>query len=63
MLGRKLALRKIPQFHLIYWCENFVGRHSFRIVSGDSPETMRKLCLPQNFHTRKLGEITVFFAV
>ena len=24
---------------------------------------MRKLCLSTNFHTRKLGEITVFFAV
>ena len=55
--------------------------HSFRRVSGDSPETMRKLCLctkfphleisrncencafPQNFHTLKLGEITVFYVV
>ena len=24
---------------------------------------MWKLCLPQKFHTRKLGEITVFYAV
>ena len=24
---------------------------------------MWKLCLPQNFHIRKLGEITVFYAV
>ena len=24
---------------------------------------VRKLCFPQNFHTRKLGEITVFSAV
>ena len=28
-------------------------RHSFRIVSGESP----------NFHTRKLSEVMVFFAV
>ena len=55
MLGRELALRKIPQFHLIYWCENFVGRHSFRIVSGDSPETMRKLCLPTKFSHQEIG--------
>ena len=34
--------------------------HSFRRVSGD---TLRKLCVPQNFHTRKLGEITIFYAV
>ena len=36
---------------------------SFRIVSGESPETMRNCAFPQNFYTRKLGEITVFFAV
>ena len=36
----------------------FAERHSFRIVSGDS-----NCAFPQNFHTRKLGEITVFFAV
>ena len=34
--------------------------HSFRRVSGD---TLRKLCVPQNFHTRKLGEIKIFYAV
>ena len=31
-----LTLSKMPQFHLISWCGNFVERHSFRIVSGDS---------------------------
>ena len=30
------------------WCGNFVERHSFRIVSGKSPETKRKLCLSKN---------------
>ena len=43
-VGRKallLSLRKIPYFHLITWCGNFVESHSFRIVSGDSPETMQ----------------------
>ena len=43
------SLRKIPEFHLISWCENFVERHSFRIDSGESPETMRKLCLSTKF--------------
>ena len=43
------TLRKIPKFHLISWCGNFEERYSFRIVSGDSP--------------RKLGEISVFYAV
>ena len=35
-------------------------RDSFFIVSGDS---MQKLCLSTKFHTMKLGEITVLFAV
>ena len=26
---------KIPKFHLISWCGNFVERYSFRVVSGD----------------------------
>ena len=44
-----LTLPKISQFHLISWCGNFVERHSFHIVSDDSPETMRKLCLSTIF--------------
>ena len=30
---------------------------------ANRPKTQRKLCFPQNFHTRKLGEITVFNTV
>ena len=50
--------------------------HNFRIASGKLPEMVRKLCLldsfgrtagncffPQNFHSRKLCEITAFYAV
>ena len=52
-----VLLRKIPYFYLISWRGNFVERHSFRM----------KLCgncaFPQNFHTRKLCEVTVFFVV
>ena len=50
------ALQKLPLFHLISWCWNFVERHIFRIVSGNC-------AFPQIFHTRKLGEITVFYAM
>ena len=57
------SLRKIPKFNLMYWCENFVKRQSFRIVSDESPELCGYCAFPQNFHTRKFGEITVFFAV
>ena len=28
-----ISLRKIPKFYLFSWCENFVERRSFRIVS------------------------------
>ena len=42
-------LRKIPKFHLIFWCGNFEERYSFHIVSGESPETMRKMCLSSKF--------------
>ena len=55
---------KHTEIYLISWCGNFVEKRSLRIVSGDSLETIRKLCLsPQNFHTRKLRESTVFFPV
>ena len=40
---------KNTEFHLISWCENFVERHSFRIVSGESPENVRQLCLFTEF--------------
>ena len=43
------TLRKIPKFHLISLCGNFVERHSFRRVLGESPETLRKLCLSTKF--------------
>ena len=42
-------LRKILLFHLISWSGNFVERHSFRRVSGKSPETLRKLCFSTKF--------------
>ena len=48
------SLRKTPYFHLISWCENFVEKYSFRIVSGESPETMRKLCLSTKFPHQKI---------
>ena len=48
------TLRKIPQFHRISWCENFAKRHSFPIVSGESPETMRKLCLSAKFPRQEI---------
>ena len=37
--------------------------HIFRKVTGDSPETLRSLCVSTNFNAMKLGEISVFYAV
>ena len=50
-MGEKFndPLRKMPWFHLIFWYGHFVERHSFRIVWGESPETMRKICLSTKF--------------
>ena len=38
-------------------------RHSFRIVWANLPKLCGNCACPQNSRTRKLGEITVFFAV
>ena len=42
----------------IFWCQNFVERHNFRIVSGNSSETMLKMCL----FTKFALQIMVFYA-
>ena len=48
---------KNTEFHLIFWCGNFVEGHSFCIRQ----KLCRNCAFLQNFHTRKLGEIMVFF--
>ena len=48
-------MRKIPSLHLISWCENFVDKHSVRIVLGNSPETMRKLCVATKFPHQEIS--------
>ena len=45
MVYLKYPLCQIPSFHLISQCGKCVGRHSFRIILGELPGTMRKLCL------------------
>ena len=56
------SLPKILQFHLISCCGNFMERHSFCIVSGNSPESMWKLCFSTKFSRQEISEMTVFFA-
>ena len=50
-------------FYLIFWRGKFSEMHSFQRVSVDSPEILQKLCLSAKFYTRKLGAITIFYAV
>ena len=49
-----LSLGKIPKFHLISWCENFVERHSFHWTSSESPEALRKLCFSKKFSHQEI---------
>ena len=43
------VLCKIPKFHRISWCGNFLGKHSYCRASGEPPETLRKLCFSTKF--------------
>ena len=44
-----LPLRKLTKFHLISICGNFIETFNYRRVSGESPETLQKLCNSINF--------------
>ena len=48
------SMCKIPKFHLISWCGNFVKTHSFRRVSGDSSETLQKLCIFTKYKNQEI---------
>ena len=48
-----------PNFRVWKFCRSTQFPHSFGWIARNYAET----AFPQNFHTRKLGEITVFFAV
>ena len=51
---RSFSLWQIPKSHQISWRRNFVERHSFRIVSGELPKTMWKLCVSIKFPYQKI---------
>ena len=56
--------RKIPNFLVWKFCGKAQFPHSFGRWCGNFVERHSGNCaFPQNFHTRKLGEITVFYAV
>ena len=56
-------MRKTLKFHLTFWCGIFVEN----AVSAEFLTIRQKLCqtlaIPQNSHTKKLGEIIVLYAV
>ena len=41
-------------YYLISWMGDFVERYGFRIVSGESPKTMQKLCLSKKFSHQEI---------
>ena len=53
ILHRSTLLRRIPKFHLITWCTNFVETHSFLSFSGDTPKLSGNCRFPQNSRTKK----------
>ena len=57
-----LTLRKKTVFHQILWSGNFV-KTQLALFHANSPIHCGNCAFPQNFHTRKLGEITLFHAV
>ena len=58
-----LLMCRIPKFHQISWCENFVERHSFHRVSGKSPKTLCILCLSIKCLHQEIKWISVFYPV
>ena len=50
-------MRKLPKFHLISWCGNFVEVHSFRVWK------LAETAFPPNLHNKNLGKILVFCAM
>ena len=53
------VLHKVPKFHPVSWPRNHVEKHSFRMIRSLLWGSSK---FPQTFHTRKLGEISVFYA-
>ena len=50
----KTWLCKIPKFHLISWCENFVETQNFQRVAGVLSKTLRKLYVSAKSPQRKI---------
>ena len=45
------------------WCGNFVETHTFHRIRMICSKLCGNCAFPRNLQTRKLGEITVFYAI
>ena len=53
-MQKYISLHNLLTSHLISWCGNFVEMHIFYRVSGEFPETMRKLCVSTKFRHQEI---------
>ena len=58
-----LALNKLAKFPLFFWCSKFVEMHFPKAFRENCTILCKNCSFPKNIHTRKLGEIFVFYAV
>ena len=56
-------MSKIPKFHLISRCRNFVETQSFAEFWANRRKLCKNCAFPKTFRPKKLGEITVFYAM
>ena len=54
---------KLLQFYRIVWCGNFVKSTVSGELQVNHPKLSGNCVLPQKFHSRKLGKISVFYAL
>ena len=65
MICRKLvsheSLHKLSKFQLISGCDDFTETHVSPELRADCSKLCKNCVFTQNFQTRKLNEITVFY--
>ena len=62
MMPHRKTLRKMPKFHLISWCGIFCKYAVSAEFQANCQKFCRNCAFPQNFYTKKQGEVTVFYA-
>ena len=49
--------------NIYFLLKSFIGKKLRYTANNNLPETLQKLCFSTKFHTKKLCEIAVFYAV